>query len=112
MKTMPLLTLLTLDGKRCLDVADIVAQFERHRALSSGVLSSRRQTSDLTRERQLLTLFLVRQSSINRRALAGCLWKNPSSISRWLNRAVELNAGDSEFQNQLAYLEAVLPKQG
>lgn len=92
-------------------MADIVARFEQHRALSLGALASRRQTLDLTRERYLLTLFLIRQSSINQRVLAECLGRNPSSVCRWLNRAVELNVSDSEFRDQLADLETGFSKQ-
>jgi putative transposase len=96
---------------RDLDVTDIVARFERHRSLASGVLASRRQTTILTRERQLLTLYLVRRHSFNHCELARCLGRNPSSVSRWLNRAAELGVEDSEFRALLAELEAALPAQ-
>ncbi len=55
---------------RDLNVAAIVARFERYRGLGSDALASRRQTPKLTRERQLLTLFLVRRSSVDQRGLA------------------------------------------
>jgi hypothetical protein len=93
---------------RDLDVAGVVARFERYRSLASGCLASRRQTSNLTRERQLLTLYLVRRSSINRLALARCLGRNPSSVSRWLNQAVALNVDDSEFREQYSDIEEAL----
>jgi hypothetical protein len=93
---------------RDLDVADMVARFERYRSLASGGLASRRQTSNLTRERQLLTLYLVRRSSISRLALARCLARNPSSVSRWLNQAVALNVDDSEFREQYTDIEEAL----
>jgi hypothetical protein len=94
-----------------LDIAEIVARFEKRRALVQGCLASRRQTSSLTRERQLLTLYLVRCSSIQRCEIARCLGRNQSTVSRWLNRAVELNVSDSEFREQLSYIEATLQVQ-
>ncbi len=55
---------------RNLNVPDVVARFEQHRSLLPGSLASRRQTSKITRERQLLTPYLVRRTAISHCELA------------------------------------------
>jgi len=89
-------------------IGELIKRFEQARDLPAGELASYLRTAKLTRERQLLALFLVYQRHLTNRALANFLGRNPSSVTRWLNRATELNRTDMGFQRDFFELRSSL----
>lgn len=86
-----------------------ISRFEVCRNLIQGEVVCRRQTSRLTRERQLLILFLIQstESGFRGRDFALKLGRNPSSVSRWLNQALMLNRNEPAFRADLDKLRGV-----
>ena len=87
-----------------------MCQFETVRGLIPGELGSGYRSDRLTRERQLLVLYLVHSRQYKNRELAQLFKRDRSTVSRWLTRAAELNRNDPGFRRKFEEAQRALSK--
>lgn len=87
-------------------LADFIVLFAQITGHSIAALSSPLRTSDLTQGRIELTILAVSRFALRSSELATLLHKHQSSLTRWLNRGLQLEIDDQVFHHRIHQLDA------